>query len=332
MSTNFYFQWHFIEQCNLRCKHCYQSSYTASSRDYNQIFLIAQRIEQAAKAFGVSARISLTGGEPFIDKKLLFRLIEFFSESQHFSHIGILSNGTLITDEDASRLSEYEKLREVQISLDGATPLTHDRTRGDGSFSRARKGIEFLVNHGVFTTAMFTITKINAHEAIDVLRLAYKIGIGAIAVERVTPTGPRCTDSLSISPEDLRHIYEKISSIKSSGVFDPLRIRTSRPLWCLVDESSGGLCPAGLSCLAILHDGTILPCRRLETPIGNVLVDGIFKPWYTSPIMWELRDAGKLNSKCASCKHRCSCRGCRAASYAAGNGLMGEDPFCWNLN
>lgn len=330
MSPSFYFQWHFLEQCNLRCKHCYQSGYTCPPCNFSQIMTIAQQIDQAAKVFGVSARISLTGGEPFIEKEILYQLIDFFDKSENFSHIGILSNGTLITEADAERLTGYQKLKEVQVSLDGATALTHDKTRGHGAFKRATNGIETLVKHGIFTTAMYTITKINVHEAVDVLGVAHDLGVGAIAVERATPTGPRCTDSLSISPEELMAVYASISKVKSSDIYKPMKIRTSRPLWCLVDEQSGGLCPAGISCLAILHDGTLLPCRRLELPIGNILSDGIFAPWYTSPIMWELRDATKLNNKCSACKHHNSCRGCRAASYAAGNGLMGEDPFCWN--
>lgn len=325
----FYFQWHFLEQCNLRCKHCYQKDYKPQKADISTLMLIAERIVDAAKRFGVRLRISLTGGEPFMDRDSLYYLLDYFESKDEVAHVGVLSNGTLITDDDITQLKLYKKLKEVQISLDGASAAVHDMTRGKGMFQKAINSIRKLRENGIFTSAMYTITNLNYHEAVEAVALANRINLNAIAVERATPTGPRCTDSMSIPPLKLKEIFSKISHIKKSKQYGDLLIRTSRPLWCLCDGESGGLCPAGFSCLAILHDGTLLPCRRLEIPIGNIITDGLYTPWYTSPVLWSLRNHKLLNGKCAECEHRQSCRGCRAAAYASGNGVMGEDPFCW---
>ena len=109
----------------------------------------------------------------------------------------------------------------------------------------------------------------------------------------------------------------------------PLRIRTSRPLWCLIDPEMGGFCPAGLSCLAILHDGTVLPCRRLEIPIGNIVRDGLYRIWYTSDVLWRLRDKKGLAKGCNGCQWLSNCGGCRAIAHALTGDFMGSDPQCW---
>lgn len=31
VNTEFYFQWHITEKCNLRCRHCYHDNYTSTN-------------------------------------------------------------------------------------------------------------------------------------------------------------------------------------------------------------------------------------------------------------------------------------------------------------
>ena len=50
-----------------------------------------------------------------------------------------------------------------------------------------------------------------------------------------------------------------------------LLYRTLYIVLCSDDNTVGEMCSAGVSALTILPDATILPCRRLPIPIGNVL-------------------------------------------------------------
>ncbi len=70
--------------------------------------------------------LAISGGEPFVRKDIL-EIVEYASSQPLF--VTILSNGTLITDETAKKLSQYN-IKEVQISLDGAKTETHDALRG----------------------------------------------------------------------------------------------------------------------------------------------------------------------------------------------------------
>lgn len=140
----FYFQWHFLEQCNLRCVHCYQEEYGCNELSRENSFAIAEIMKKTLKKWNKFGRISLTGGEPFLQKDLLVDLVDFFNRSDQFSRIGVLTNGTLIDDAIASRLKPYDKLHEIQVSIDGSNASIHDQIRGIGCFAKAIKGIQLF--------------------------------------------------------------------------------------------------------------------------------------------------------------------------------------------
>lgn len=332
-ANEFYFQWHFIEKCNLRCVHCYQENHNQNELPQNDLFLIANKMENALKKWGKIGRISLTGGEPFTRPDLLVDLVSFFDQSNYFGRIGILTNGTLIDDDIAAKLSSFNKLHEIQVSIDGSNTDVHDEIRGNGSFSKALRGIKMLKEHGFFVSIMFTLNKLNQDDVLNVIDLAQKHNVDAITIERVTPMNFDDIMNLYINAEKLHDVYNDIY-LKKQIIEEnsDLKIRVSRPLWTLLDETIGGFCPTGYTSLCILHDGTVLPCRRLEIPLGNILTDGLYKIWYTSDILWKIRNKKLLAGKCNGCTYIQNCGGCRAIAYHISGDYMGEDPQCWKNN
>ncbi|MDD5091616.1 MAG: radical SAM protein, partial [Candidatus Wallbacteria bacterium] len=109
--NEFYFQWHLTDECNLRCRHCYHESYQNPGFDINTLFNIADRICEATAKWGKLGVISLTGGEPFLRKFDLFHLMDYIGKKSEIHYFDILTNGTLITDEDAEKLTVCQKLR-----------------------------------------------------------------------------------------------------------------------------------------------------------------------------------------------------------------------------
>lgn len=329
----FYFQWHFLEQCNLRCKHCYQSDYACSEFDFEILKKIADKIFLALKKWGMQGRISLTGGEPFLSKSL-FPLLHYLDESEYITSLDILTNGTLMKDSDILKLLQVKKLHQIQISLDGGDAESHDKIRGAGNFERALDAIRRLKKNGLSVALMFTLMKSNKDAYKDVIHLADKENVDALTIERVTPCGH--SNSLDILTKDEIHsIYVDVTKI-ANDLRDTLTIRRARPLWIntacynqISGTNIGGFCPVGLTALAILWDGTVLPCRRLEIPLGNILTDGLFKIWYDSDILWKIRDKTKLKGKCNSCDKLSYCGGCRAIAYATKGDYMESDIQCW---
>ncbi len=337
IDEEFYIQWHITEKCNLRCLHCYQESYLSKDLEWTELERIANTIILTLKKWKKSGRIALTGGEPFLSKNL-FGLLQLFDESEQISYLAILSNGTLINQTDINWLNKISKLKQIQISLDGATKETHDSIRGKNVFGKVIETTRLLRGNRFETTLMFTLHRGNMKEIPQLIELAIKEKVNALTVERVTPCGNgNDMKDLILSPQELKEIYYYITrragdkDVKESG----LAIRRRRPLWInttngeLSSDKVGGFCPVGLTSLAILHDGTVLPCRRLNIPLGNILDDGLFKIWYTSDVLWRIRDKNNLKGKCKGCKYVPFCGGCRAVAYELTGDYMEEDPQCW---
>lgn len=332
-SNQFYFQWHFLTKCNLRCKHCYQEEYIHGEMDFEKLLLVAEQIINALEKWNMYGRISLTGGEPFASKHL-FPLLEYLDSSERIISLDILSNGTLIKDEDITKLKSIKKLHQIQISLDGGDAETHDAVRGKGAFDGAIRAIRKLRASDIEVSLMYTLMKINKDSYMKFIDLAEKENVNAITLERVTPCGNSNIEDI-LTAEEVKKIYTDITK-KANEMDDYPVIRRARPLWVNTlcdntkeDANIGGFCPVGLTALAILWDGTVLPCRRLEIPIGNILTDGIFKIWYESDVLWNIRDKNKLKGKCNRCSNLAFCGGCRAIAYAITGDYMESDVQCW---
>jgi radical SAM protein with 4Fe4S-binding SPASM domain len=329
----FYFQWHFMNTCNLRCAHCYQEGYQFPNLELSDLLCMANEISSTLSKWDMLGRISLTGGEPFMSP-YLFDLLDYFEHDEQTKQFDILTNGTRIDVNGISRLKAYQKLRQVQISLDGATRATHDAVRGNGVYDKVVETIHGLRQHDIEVSLMFTLMRRNMDEAVQVIDFAEAHDINAVTVERVTPCGnSSIKDTLTV--EEIHKIYNAIT-VRANTVNSNLTVRRLRPLWIHTESLNnragskiGGFCPVGFTSIAILWDGTVLPCRRLNIPIGNILEEKLFRIWYGSDILWRIRDKNSLQGKCHNCRNINRCGGCRAIAYETTGDYMGEDVQCW---
>lgn len=328
-----YFQWHFMNECNLRCAHCYQEGYQSQNLPLEKLLQIANQLSIALNKWNMLGRISLTGGEPFLSPHL-FELMNYFENDSNTKQFDILTNGTCIEANQVTKLTEYKKLRQIQISLDGATAETHDLVRGAGVFAKVTNTIKLLRANNLEVSIMFTLMKKNMHEALRIIDFADQNNVNAVTVERVTPCGNSNIGD-TLTKGEIKKIYETITE-RANTINSQLTVRRLRPLWINTEHKNsrkdykiGGFCPVGFTSLAILWDGTVLPCRRLNIPIGNILSDGLFKIWYDSSVLWRIRDKKNLQGKCKDCRNIERCGGCRAIAYENTGDYMGEDIQCW---
>ena len=133
--------------CNLTCHHCFIS---CSPKNDNFGFLslteIERRLEESV-ALGVK-EYYFTGGEPFLNPEMA----EILTATLAYGPATVLTNATVLKDEWLTALAKAEAASryslEFRVSIDGFSPETNDPIRGDGTFSRALRGIICLVEHG----------------------------------------------------------------------------------------------------------------------------------------------------------------------------------------
>ena len=331
-NTDFYFQWHITNVCNNRCKHCYHEDYSSKNEmTREQLSQIADQIEDALEKWNFYSSMSITGGEPFTRKDDLFYLLDYIEKKcERVVHYDILTNGTLISEDDMIKLKVYNKLRRIQVSMEGPTSELHDSVRGVGDFEKVTGAIRKLKSYGFVISVMTTLTKRNMNYIPDLIELLGKLKVDYFALERFMPEGQgEGNKDWTLSKDDTKNIFEYMTD--QAFIVKIPHLLLYRTLYCMCseDKTIGAMCSAGVSALTILPDATILPCRRLPIPIGNVLKDGIVNTWFNSEVLWKLRDYSSYKGKCNGCEYFLECRGCRSMAYLATGDYMQEDPQCW---
>jgi predicted phosphodiesterase len=160
--------------CNLACSYCaVASSPTARRRSIGLARFCALVDEALEEGF---EELYVTGGEPFVEPRIV-DMLEYASDRMPTV---VLTNAMLFTD--GRRRAELERLSGrphlvLQTSVDGASPATHDRFRGAGSWAKALAGIELGRSLGLSMRAAMTETDANAGEAGELRALLDGLGI-----------------------------------------------------------------------------------------------------------------------------------------------------------
>jgi radical SAM protein with 4Fe4S-binding SPASM domain len=296
---------------------------------------VSETLKEWREEYGIefSPSFNITGGEPIL-RQDIFEVLKKI-KGRGFD-IYLLSNGTLINRERARLLSNLVK--GVQVSIEGPEEI-HEMIRGKGSFSSAMNGVRHLLDEGVTVTLNVTLSDINADYFMKMVELSSSTGIHRLGFSRLVPSG-RGKSLLPnmLGKEKVKELYEAIISLKINGLDivsgDPILSQMfSNDKKDFGSIATGG-CAAGVSGITILQDGTLVPCRRLDIPIGNIRKDSLREVWATSEVLLKLRDRKSYKGKCRICKRWASCRGCRAIAYAYScskgkDDFLSEDPQCF---
>lgn len=280
--------------------------------------------------------VNITGGEPFL-RKDLFEIINEFDNAGFATYL--LTNGILINGAKAKKLKQHN-VKGVQVSIEGPEKI-HDSIRGKDSFTASLRGVKSLLDADLKVTLNVTISNLNAEYLMDTIKLASDIGVHRLGFSRLVPSGRGLTMIKEMLNKDaVRALYESVIPFDNTNGLeivtgDPVasQFRNGSVMTDCGNVAMGG-CAAGISGLTIMPDGTILPCRRLPIPIGNVRKDSIREVWATSDVLNDLRDRSKYKGKCGTCDKWANCRGCRAIAYAYTEAkgcadLMAPDPQCF---
>lgn len=334
---DFLFQWHLTERCNLQCTHCYQSG--NSTQEFtadecrNVINEVAEMLEAWEKIYAIKylPSFNISGGEPLLSEHL-FQVAEELA-SKDFEWY-LLTNGTLVTVEVAKQLKR-QRVAGVQVSLEGPRDI-HDAIRGEGTYDAAVKGIRQLLAEGIMVIANMTLSQMNAQSMELMIFEMKKLGVQRLGFSRMVPMG-RATEIAGLfEQEAVKKLYTELMAKKEPGLElvtgDPLAMQL-RHKGQQLNVACGG-CAAGVSGLTLRADGIVVPCRRLDIPIGNVRSDSLREIWATSDILTRLRTRECYNSKCGSCSRWATCRGCRAVAYGysrlhGGDDYLADDPSCF---
>jgi MoaA/NifB/PqqE/SkfB family radical SAM enzyme len=147
------------DKCNLACRYCYAMPFSGQIMDATRALSLIDEIAEL-DVFDVT----ISGGEPLLHPA--WPMIVSHALDRHLN-VSLLTNGTLIDEAAVHKLNDVVKGRVdrlvMQISLDGVTAHTHDRSRGQGQ--RVLDAIDLMCEQTDITLQLASVlNKYNMNE------------------------------------------------------------------------------------------------------------------------------------------------------------------------
>jgi len=315
------------EWCNLHCAHCFVSA--GQYGDTMSLESIRDILVPRLKECRVVS-VTLTGGELFAHHDI----IEIISLYKNVGmKVGICTNATRISEDQMKQLVELGA--HCNVSLDGFSPESHDRFRGDKmSFATTIATIEALAKYGLLQG--FLVTPNNLAEVEEYTKLCeFAVENGAIYV-LMNPLssmgrGVRTTGKLGAPDEVMRQIANTTLQFADKVEMVYIRFPNEKKL-----PLAG--CEAG-NIIYVFTLGELTVCPYLvfaaRTPqsqhkaeefiVGNIFRDADIA---TRIDGYKLHERYRLggNPTCEGCRLNAECgKGCPAAVISSGKRIEEVD-------
>ena len=341
-------------RCNLKCHYCFYADEMAALSDLPTGKWLSFFDELGTIAV---QRVSISGGEVFT-RSDLFTLIDGIIENR--MRYSLLSNGTLITDKTVQAFEEGKRrlrLDSIQLSIDGSCAAIHNKSRPPNSFDRALRGLRLLVAHQFPVTVRVTVTKHNVDDLDNIARLLLDdVGLPGFSTNEAEYMGAaRCSGSQNVmltraerqrAMETLVRLNDEYSGrigaqagpLSRARMFAEIEERLARGETEM--PGRGTLCSCGgvFSKMAILHDGTMVPCNMLPTlTMGMIGVNSLKDAWQRHPAINVVRQRRQIPvsalETCRDCPYAGFCTGgCPASVMAKTGRLNARDPLvCYRI-
>jgi SynChlorMet cassette radical SAM/SPASM protein ScmE len=346
-------------KCNLACQYCfYADEMVARTNLPTERWL--SFFDELGR-LGVMT-VTLTGGEIFT-RPDLFELIDgIIANRMRYS---LLSNGTMITEEILAQFEigkRRQRLDSIQISVDGSSAEVHDLSRPK-SFGRALRGLKLLKEAGYPVTVRVTVNRHNVDDLENVAHLLLEeVGLPSFSTNEAYACGAtdRTEGNIILTPPQRQKAMQILTRLAEQydqrirATAGPLilaqELQTMDEMLAAGQTSRSGRgtlssCGGVFSEMAILHDGTMVPCHILSTlRLGTIGVDSLQKIWLNHPTMTGLRQRREIPlsslETCQGCAYQGFCTGgCPGGAVFANRDFntrnpmdcfrvhKGEDPF-----
>lgn len=338
--TRLLLQWHITENCNLSCKHCYQNEeYINNELRLDKLKNILDQYTFLIKNWNIpigSAKVNITGGEPFLHKDFL-ALVKILSKNSNKFKWGILSNGTLLT-EDLVRILKHNNISSFQVSIEGLEK-ENDNIRGIGVYKKALNALQLLKKFKIRSYVSFTVARNNFKDIKPLVPILEDLGVNKIGVRRLVPegSGKELISELQ-DPLEIHSLYLELINMNKllkfykrniqidlgceAGIINEERKPKYRNICGMVDGRI----------LIIMPNGDLLACRRAPIKIGNVLRKSMFELYYSSNVLESIRNIDNSHPFCKKCSNFKNCfGGAKCINYCSTGQIFIPDIQCWRF-
>ncbi len=317
-----------ISGCNNKCIHCYNHWMHGDKPEVMKLTMAqAERIAQQLIENQLF-QVTITGGEPFLNRPVLFKLIELLIEA----NISCSVNSNLISFTKADGSALYSRgIRGILTSICSSDKETHNSiVQNPNGFEKTMRGIDHALTAGLSVSASMVVTKLNAEDVLKTAKFLKEKGVSQFyATKASPPLNSTNFEQYMISDKQLIKVMDDLNFIRDNiglevGILEcyPLCFFKSPEKYPFVSDRR---CSAGITTCTIGSDGGVRPCSHHDTVYGNIFGQDFKTCWEA---MTENRNGSKLPAKCLECDFLNFCSGgCRVdAKYCFGK-YTDLDPY-----
>jgi MoaA/NifB/PqqE/SkfB family radical SAM enzyme len=161
--------------CNLRCKMCFfNRDMTIKPNE-----MTTEQIKKAIGNMGSANFVNLVGGEVMV-RPDIFDIMDYLKSKGMEIQVG--TNGTLINEANAGRLTSNDNITAATISIDGERDLHNSIRRTDFAFDNAIRGIS-LIKDRIPVYVVTVIMDDNVEQLPNIVKLMGTIGVKNLTFE-----------------------------------------------------------------------------------------------------------------------------------------------------
>lgn len=302
------------ENCNLKCKYCYEKNKTTNEINFESIKSI---IDYEIKQNNKNSLINFYGGEPLLRKDLIYKTIDYIKSQNTKTtfNFGLATNGMLLDDEFLKYMKK-NNFTHIAYSLDGNKDV-QNRNRitadGKGTFDTVEKNAKKALKNFKNVVAMVTVTKNTLQNLSDSIEYLIYLGFKIINLQFDYTADWNDKDLAMIENE-----YRKVSEIYYKNIVKKKQISIlifDKKIRTYIDNSyvCNKECKFGIKNLYVATDGNLYPCVQFvgnaKFVIGNCK-DGV----NINKRDILIKNAYKEDDICKQCairnrcNHTCCCR------------------------
>ena len=244
--------------CNMHCKGCWSGTY---GHKYSLTFEDMDKIVTEGKALGTYLYM-LTGGEPTVRMKDIFRL----AEKHHDAYFALYTNSTLINEEMCKEVVRLGNIT-FMLSIEG-TPDTNDARRGEGHYAAVMNAMDLLKKHGIIfgTSICYTRNNVEAVTSDEFFKMISEKGARFGFYFHYMPVGNNAVPELMPTVEQRKYMIDRIRfvrSMESDIEFYPMDFQND-------GEYVGGCIAGGRNYFHINSAGDAEPCVFIHFSNANI--------------------------------------------------------------
>lgn len=306
--------WNMSNKCNFQCRMCSQwkRGKSEDAKDYLNFQDMQSVIDQMKKL--KIRNLGITGGEPLLQKELLFQVLDYANKQGIYTHFG--SNGWLI-DEDI--LQEYDQIGggHISLSIDAIGDL-HDEIRGiNGAFEHVLKVLELykkIKPKRVFLKINTVMSAKNLEHILPVVALTEKYSASIFIQpfedfkhDTLYNDSSKIDKNFAAADADMDQIKDIITKLKDLKKQKPgLILNSQAHLDRMVEYFANrkeieNVCEVAYKKFTIHPFGDVLCCGYLGF-IGNVKKEKLKE-------IWNSEKAERARKKMEKCQYNCM-QGC----------------------